>query len=82
MAAEAPGKEDTVTVTGVPGLTEILEGETLTPWGSPVGCTEIAEEKPLMEVADSEVVMEPPAEIETDVGLNPKLKSGTGGGGV
>ena len=70
-----------VTCCGVPTVSVMLVGETVTPAGTPVICTLIDDEKPLTPVADKLTDPELPAFTDKLIGLSPRLKSGVGGGG-
>lgn len=81
VVSEIPFAAESVIVWGVPGVNVMVAGDKLTPAGNPLTCTETCDENPLIDVAESEVVPEPPAEIDTEFGLTPNVKSGMGGGG-
>ncbi len=65
---------------GVPGVTVISEGATVTPAGRPLSCTLMDEVKPLIAVAERVADAVFPASMVTLVGLTDKLKSGLGVG--
>lgn len=71
---------DTVTVCGVPGATDGLAGETVTPEGSPVICIETLELNPFSAVTDIETVAVFPPAIVRLPGDSESVKSGDGGG--
>jgi hypothetical protein len=59
-----PGTADelaeNVRVCGCPGVTVKVEGDVVTPWGRPLACTVICEEKPLVQVAETDADADSP----------------------
>jgi len=58
----------------------MVAGDADIPVGRPLIWMDTWDENPLMAVAESEVVAEPPAVMETDMGFTANVKSDAGGG--